>query len=241
VATVSHELKTPLASIRLLVDTLLDSDPDSDDGKSPNQTREYLQLISHENARLTRLIDGFLTFSRIEGGMQSFDFQRINLRDVAQQAAAVFQEHHESANTCLRKIVGDSCWVLGDTDLLVTAVVNLLENAWKYSEQDRLITLTTDAQDGQAMISVADNGIGMRPQNAKHVFDRFYQVDQRVARNRGGCGLGLSIVRAIIDSHDGTAHVESQSGIGSTFTILLPKLDLDQANIERVSQRENRV
>lgn len=228
VATVSHELKTPLASIRLLVDTLLDSedglrDEESCLEKSKLKTREYLQLISHENARLTRLIDSFLTFSRIEGGMQGFNFEKVNIRDVIKQATHVFREHQGELGSSLKVDAGEHCWISGDMDLLVTAVVNLLENAWKYSDQDRQITLRVDLQDNQVAISVCDNGIGMSPYDAKRVFERFYQIDQTVARTRGGCGLGLSIVRAIVDAHGGTARVTSQLDVGSTFTLLMPQ------------------
>ena len=102
VATVSHELKTPLASIRLLVDTLLEADSQPADEKSQVQVREYLELISHENARLTRLIDNFLTFSRMERGMQRFDFQVIDVRDVIQQAAAVFRSTWATSTVACR-------------------------------------------------------------------------------------------------------------------------------------------
>lgn len=243
VATVSHELKTPLASIRLLVDTLLDSDHQPNTEKAAEQatvqTREYLQLISLENARLTRLIDGFLTFSRIEGGMQSFDFQKIDVREVITQATKVFGEHYDTAEGSLQVNASEPTWISGDMDLLVTAVVNLLENAWKYSDQDRRITLRVDDQDDQVAISVRDNGIGMRSHDTKQIFDRFYQVDQRVARTRGGCGLGLSIVHAIVGAHGGTACVESQFGVGSTFSLLIPKPDTEIRNIEMPFPQEN--
>ncbi|QEG36495.1 sensor histidine kinase [Bythopirellula goksoeyrii] len=227
VATVSHELKTPLASIRLLVDTLLESENGEPRQSSKNNVREYLKLISHENARLTRLIDNFLTFSRLERDKQRFDYQVIDVCEVIQQAAAIFCERWD--DECLHVVEGTEALVLGDKDALVTAVVNLLENARKYSDENREIHLTSATLGDQVTIAVRDNGIGMSPGATRHVFDRFYQVDQRVARSEGGCGLGLSIVAAIMQSHGGDAKVKSQPGAGSTFTLYLPKFHGDTA------------
>ncbi|WP_144059149.1 sensor histidine kinase [Rhodopirellula sp. SWK7] len=222
VATVSHELKTPLSSIRLLVDTLLDSDQDVSTVESQTRNREYLELISHENARLTRLIDNFLTFSRIDQRRQKFDFQIIDLRDVVEQAVAVFREHWSDVDSCLKIHHAPSAFISGDKDALVTVVVNLLENAWKYSDENRQISLATSTDGTHVLLAVQDNGIGMNARMTSRVFERFFQVDQRVARSRGGCGLGLSIVHAIVDSHGGSIRVESEPDVGSTFTVRLP-------------------
>ena len=244
VATVSHELKTPLASIRLLVDTLLNSE----DGEAPNNSninvREYLELISHENSRLTRLIDNFLTFSRLERGKQRFDFQVIDVHEVIQQAAAIIQERWD--DECLHVAEGSEALVLGDLDSLITVVVNLLENARKYSGENKDIRLTTSTTSNQVTISVHDNGIGLSSRASRRVFDRFYQVDQSVARTGGGCGLGLSIVSAIMRAHGGETQVESQVGSGSTFSLCLPKYNRNTANqaatvqIASFSAEENR-
>ena len=223
VATVSHELKTPLASIRLLVDTLLEANGSTTNENSPIHVREYLELIAQENTRLTRLIDNFLTFSRMERGMQRFDFQVIDVREVIHQAATVFREHWDDADECLQVDEGPPAWISGDLDALVTAVVNLLENARKYSGEQKQIVLSAGTDGDQVTLSVRDNGIGLSTRAASHVFDRFYQVDQSVARTQGGCGLGLSIVRAIVQAHGGQVRVDSQPKTGSTFTLRLPK------------------
>ena len=222
VATVSHELKTPLASIRLLVDTLLEEDSRVTSPGLQVNVREYLELIAQENARLTRLIDNFLTFSRLERGKHRFTFEAVEVREIVRRAAQVFREHHVDADQYLQVEEGPKTWIPGDTDALVTAVVNLLENAWKYSDEQKQITLVADVEGDQATLAVRDNGIGLSTRAAKRVFDRFYQVDQRVARSHGGCGLGLSIVRAIVQAHGGEARVQSQPGKGSTFTLCLP-------------------
>ncbi|NOY43473.1 MAG: HAMP domain-containing histidine kinase [Planctomycetes bacterium] len=218
VATVSHELKTPLSSIRLLVDTLLDEDEDA-----PGRTREYLELISHENARLTRLIDNFLTFSRMERGKRHLELQPLDAREVIAQAVDAMQERFDAAdNAELVVEANEPAPVRGDIDLLVTSVVNLLDNAWKYTSEDKRVVLSCKRQDGRVLISVQDNGIGLPATATEKVFGRFYQVDQRLSRTQGGCGLGLSIVKYLVEAHGGEVAVESQPGVGSIFSISLP-------------------
>lgn len=223
VATVSHELKTPLASIRLLVDTLLHDEKEPTSQVSSVQRHDYLQLISHENARLTRMIDNFLTFSRLERGKANTDFQIVDIQDIVDQAATAFCERTENVEGALHIHHGTPAMVSGDADSLITAVVNLLDNAWKYSDDPRQIIVTTKVEEAQIAIAVSDNGIGMNARALSQAFERFFQVDQRVERTRGGCGLGLSIVRAIVQSHGGDVRVESEPNRGSTFTLIFPK------------------
>lgn len=222
VATVSHELKTPLAAIRLLVDTLLEADEQPGNNADDTRTREYLELISKENARLIRLIENFLTFSRLERNKQRFDFQPLNLNDVATKSATLFAEHLGGDTSPLKLRLTGPLLISGDFDSLLTVVVNLLENAWKYSDGVKEIELTTSTEGNSAILSVSDRGIGLSQRDQRRIFDRFYQVDQKVSRAREGCGLGLSIVRAIVVAHDGEVSVESKIGKGSTFQIRLP-------------------
>jgi len=240
VATVSHELKTPLASIRLLVDTLLEADQNASNKYGHVNVREYLELIAQENARLTRLIDNFLTFSRMERGMQRFDFESLDVRQVIFEAAEVFREHRDDVEECLGVDEGQQAWISADRDALVTAVVNLLENAWKYSGDQKRIVLAAGREGDRIAISVRDNGIGLSARSVSRVFERFYQVDQRVARTQGGCGLGLSIVRAIVQAHGGEVRVESQLETGSTFTILLPRHPENSAILQQQAAVEGK-
>ena len=220
VATVSHELKTPLASIRLLVDTLQANQDGSE--ASSARSREYLQLISKENARLTRLIDNFLTFSSLERGSQTLQRRDVTLTQLIEQARMVFLSHTPEAESVLNCDAAADVSLTCDVDSLVTVIVNLLENAWKYSADDKQIKLLAGGDDKSVTISVSDNGIGLSAVDQARVFDRFYQVDQRVARDSSGCGLGLSIVQSIVRSHGGSVSVESKLNEGSTFTIKLP-------------------
>jgi signal transduction histidine kinase len=112
--------------------------------------------------------------------------------------------------------------VLADPDALTTALINLLDNAWKYSGDIKHIVLRASAENGCMVFAVQDNGVGIPQRETRRIFQSFFQVDQRLSRRGGGCGLGLSIVRSIVSAHDGQVTVSSESGRGSTFTISLP-------------------
>ncbi len=221
IATVSHELKTPLASMRVLADTLLDGKIDDE-----VQAREYVELIAQENARLSRLIDNFLTFSRMERNKRRFEFAAVRVGEVVQEALDAAGERFASPGCRVTVDVATHLPpVRADRDALVTVLLNLLDNAYKYSEDDKQITVRAHVpSDGRSVVrlEVQDNGIGLSRRAARKVFDRFYQVDQRLSRRAGGCGLGLSIVEFIVTAHGGSVGVTSQLGKGSTFQVDLP-------------------
>lgn len=218
IATVSHELKTPLASMRVLVDTLLEGRY-----KDQQQVTDYLQLVSRENERLTGLIDNFLTFSRMERNKQAFDFETVSPASIARHAAdAVKTKFDEGKCEFDINIAQDLPDILADRDAMVTVLINLLDNAYKYSYDEKQIGLSVFAEDGSVCFCVSDNGTGLSRRAAKKIFDRFYQVDRSLTRPTEGCGLGLSIVKFIVDAHKGTISVDSKPGKGSTFTVKLP-------------------
>jgi len=217
IATVSHELKTPLASMRVLVDTLLEGSY-----RDQQQVTEYLELVSKENERLTGLIDNFLTFSRMERNKQAFAMARTSPAAIARDAAeAVKTKFSKGKCTFEANIPDDLPDVTADRDAMVTVLVNLLDNAYKYSYDDKQIELSVSSEDGSVCFCVSDNGAGMSRRSVKKIFNRFYQADRSLARRAEGCGLGLSIAKFIVDAHKGTISVESRSGEGSTFTIRL--------------------
>jgi signal transduction histidine kinase len=210
---VSHELRTPLASMRLLVDTLLDDEaPDS------TKTREYLELIARENARLSRLIENFLTFSRLERNRQKFEFRATPPERVVRGAVEAVQDRFPVEVDLAPGLPA----VRADQDALTTVLLNLLDNACKYTPGEKHIVLKAFPRNGHVVFAVQDNGIGIAPRERRKIFRRFYQVDQRLARESGGCGLGLSIVEFIVRAHGGTVQVESEPGRGSTFSVELP-------------------
>ncbi len=213
VAAVSHELKTPLASMKLLVESLL-----SGDQFEPKRTRQYLQLVAHENSRLSRLIDNFLTFSRMERNRGNFRFARVQPEAVVQAAMESIGERFSVEV----KVEGNPPPLYVDGDALVTVLLNLLDNAYKYTdEKNRRIELRVFETAGRVLFAVKDNGIGIAESERKKIFRRFYQVDRRLARQAGGVGLGLSIVEFIVKAHGGEISVYSQPGQGSTFTVSL--------------------
>jgi signal transduction histidine kinase len=218
IATVSHELKTPLASMRMLVETLL-----SGRYRDAQQSREYLQLMAKENQRLSRLIDNFLTFSRMERSKAAFEFSEVTVEEIVSAAVDSGRDRFSGPGCRLEVDVAAGLpKITADRDALIAVLVNLLDNAYKYTRQDKRIALRAYASDGEVCLEVADNGIGLSRRAAKKVFDRFYQADRSLSRSAGGCGLGLSIVKFIVDAHGGSIDVASQPGKGSTFTVRLP-------------------
>lgn len=218
IATVSHELKTPLASMRLLVDTLLEGRVRDD-----AQVTEYLRLTAKENERLSRMIDNFLTFSRMERNRVAFTLADASPVAIARDAVESVKTKF-AANDChfTADIPPDLPEIQADHDALVTVLVNLLDNACKYTDADKQVSLKIFRTDGRICFAVADNGIGIPRRHLRRIFDRFYQVDNSLARRAEGCGLGLSIVKFIVDAHHGKITVESKPGRGSTFTVSLP-------------------
>ena len=217
-ATVSHELKTPLASMRVLVDTLLAAEK-----LDEPRTREYLELIAQENERLSRLIQNFLTFSRMERKKHTFQFKPVSAHKIIDAAASAVRERFDK-ESCQFEVHTEPLMpdLLADEDALTTALINLLDNAYKYSQGSRRIILSARAENRNILFSVQDNGIGIPPRETKRIFQHFYQVDQSLSRNQSGCGLGLSIVQFIITAHSGSVSAESQPNCGSTFTISIP-------------------
>jgi signal transduction histidine kinase len=216
VAAVSHELRTPLASMRALVDLLLES-PTID----PDRAREYLALIAGENARLSRLIEHFLAFSRVERqGGNGLVFRDLSARSLVDAAAAALRRERLPQLTV--EVAPDLPPLYGDEDALLTVLLNLLENAYKYTGDDKRIALRVRREAATVVFEVEDNGIGIARADRKRIFQPFYQVDQRLARERGGCGLGLSIVAFVVRAHGGQVSVESEPGSGALFRVALP-------------------
>jgi signal transduction histidine kinase len=216
-AAVSHELKTPLASMRLLVDSLLEEEPDR------KRTRDYLQLVAGENARLTRLIDHFLTFSRLERGRHRFAFASVYPDAIVRSAVSVIRDRFDAARGRLDVTVApDLPPLVGDEDALVTVLLNLLENAYAYTRDEKQVAVQAYRQADSIVFEVQDNGIGIARRDQKRVFRRFYRVDESLTRESGGCGLGLSIVDYIVRAHGGAIALSSQLGVGSSFRVTLP-------------------
>ncbi|MFH1372110.1 MAG: HAMP domain-containing sensor histidine kinase [Planctomycetota bacterium] len=217
-ATVSHELKTPLASMRVLVDTLLEGNV-----KDEAQSEEYLRLTAKENERLSRMIDNFLTFSRMERNKKAFEMTPANPAAIANDAAEAVRTKYASHNCQFAVDIAENLpEISADHDAIVTVLVNLLDNACKYTGDLKQIALRVFAENDNVCFAVSDNGIGFARRHIRRIFDSFYQVDSSLARKAEGCGLGLSIVKFIVDAHKGKISVDSKPGKGSTFTVRIP-------------------
>ncbi|MEN6426355.1 MAG: HAMP domain-containing sensor histidine kinase, partial [Phycisphaerales bacterium] len=226
IATVTHELKTPLASMRILVDTLLEGNY-----RNPQQVMEYLQLVSKENERLSRLIDNFLTFSRMERNKQAFQMREVSPVSIARTAAEAVKTKLGRGNCQFETQIPDELpMIRADHDAMVTVLVNLLDNAYKYSADEKWIRLSVASEDGTICFSVSDHGLGIPRRAVKKIFRRFYQVDRSLSRRAEGCGLGLSIAKFILDAHQGKIAVESKPGQGSTFTVTIPIVSKTSSN-----------
>jgi signal transduction histidine kinase len=218
-ATVSHELRTPLSSMRVLVDTLLDGET-LEEGK----TREYLQLIAQENERLAWLIQNFLSFSRMERKKYAFHFVPLAPAQAVEEAIKAVRGRFQEPDCCLDVHVDKNLpSIMADSNALTTALINLLENAYKYSNHTRrLISVHVHLVGNEVVFRVRDNGIGIAQRERRKIFQPFYQVDHRLSRHGSGCGLGLSIVENITRAHGGKVSLESEPGGGSTFAISIP-------------------
>jgi signal transduction histidine kinase len=217
VAAVSHELRTPLASMRVLVDGLL-ADTTLDEVK----TRDYLHLLASENVRLTRLIENFLAFSRLERGRERFVFTSVTPSSVINAAVAAIRDRIPPDCDLRIEVGPDLPPVRADEGAVISALINLLDNALKYTPDHKRLVVRATRMDGGVAFEVQDNGIGIAPREQRRIFRRFYRVDQRLASGTSGVGLGLSIVELIARAHGGSVTVHSAEGAGSTFTLYVP-------------------
>lgn len=218
VASVTHELKTPLTAIRMFSETLrLDEDVD-------RQTRsEYLDTILHESERLSRLVDNVLDFGKIERGKKIYRLEPVRLEEVVEGAARAIQYPFEQAGFALDVAVDRGLpAVRADADALQQAILNLLTNAMKYSGGAREIRLRLERKDAQARIQVVDRGVGIAPEDQTRVLEKFYRAPTVENRHIPGAGLGLTLVAHIVAAHGGSLQIDSHPGVGSTFTINLP-------------------
>lgn len=217
VSDVSHELRTPLTAIRGAAETLLDGDVE------PEDQERFLSTIATEAERLTRLANDLLTLQRIEGATGELPLRRVDLRVAADRAAAMLEPLIEHRGTTL-SVDGDAPPVLGDVDRLQQVVANLVDNATRIAGDGGDVRVTLRSEQGMSVLSVEDNGPGIPDADLPNLFDRFYRSDWSRARSKGGAGLGLSIVRAIVTAHAGTIEAENLPGGGSRFTVRLPSL-----------------
>ncbi len=218
VANVSHELRTPLSLIRLYAETL-------ELGRLPNQEKhqEYFRIIRKESERLTALINNILDFSRIEAGKKEYNFQETNLAELVRNTLESYLFQIEQHGFTFRENIADNLPVLRvDREAMARSLLNLVNNAIKYSRSEKYLAVNLYQANGSVRLEVIDHGIGIPRTEQPKIFEKFYRVEDPLVHNTKGSGLGLSLVRHIVQAHGGRISVESIPGQGSKFVIDLP-------------------
>lgn len=215
VANLSHELKTPIGGIAALGDTMVDE-------TDPVVMKQLAERIVRESFRMAGIVNDLLDLSRIEFG-GSTEWERIEMNGVIKEVVALAQDSARRRKVELVTSGDFAAEVFGDRNQLISAFSNLVENAIKYSEVDRLVEIIGDVRADDLKVAIVDQGLGIAPKDHERIFERFYRVDRARSRSTGGTGLGLSIVRHVVDNHGGKIEVKSNEGEGATFTVVLPR------------------
>ncbi len=218
VSNVSHELKTPLALIRMFGETL-DTGIVTDERKR----REFYSIIRKESERLTHLINNVLDFSRMDTGVKEYNFEEADLIEIVRSSLEAYKFHIRDLGFEIEsELLGELVMPKIDKDAISQALLNLLSNAVKYSEDRKYIRVEVHKDSTSALISVTDHGVGISKEQLKRIFDKFYRVPTTKAKKTRGSGLGLTLAKHIIEAHGGRIEAESEVGKGSKFTIRIP-------------------
>jgi signal transduction histidine kinase len=218
VSNVSHELKTPLTSIRMFAE-LLEQERVAD----PEKRRRYLRIIALESERLTRLINNVLDFARTGRKRKTYRKARIDLQPVIERAWEAQSVHLRDAGFLCEWIADDPPYpVVADADAIGQVLVNLLSNAEKYAGDRREVTLRTWKEDGGLHVAVLDRGVGVPAGEERRIFEAFHRSNDSLASSVQGSGLGLTLAQRIAQDHDGSLGYQKREGGGSAFTLWLP-------------------
>jgi signal transduction histidine kinase len=227
VSNVSHELKTPLTSIRMFSELLAE-------GRVTDRAKQrtYLGIITAETARLSRLINNVLDFARIERGEKKYNFQQCDLVIVVRETADTYRPHLEASSFQFACELPDApLFVNGDRDALAQVVVNLLSNAEKYSDSHKEVVLEVRMQASPlpcVEVKVLDRGLGVPTGCGEKIFEQFYRAHDSLSNGIQGSGLGLTLARQIARAHGGDVSYEPRDGGGSCFTLRLPVMRSEQ-------------
>jgi len=232
VSTVSHDLKTPLTSIKIFAEMLLDNEK-----TLSVKSKNHLEIIEGETDRLTRLINNVLDFSKIEKGVKDYSFREIHFNKIVKDVIELMQYTLKMRGFKLETKLGDfNDLINGDADAITEAIENVISNAIRFSTDKKEITISTFSKDNFVCVSVKDNGIGINQSDIEKIFDPFCRTDNAKAKKIDGTGLGLSIVKHIVEEHKGKILIESHPDRGSIFILCFPvisnnKRGYDEENI----------
>ena len=223
VSDASHELKTPLASIKLLSDSILQNDVDMD------TTREFVGDIGKEADRLNRMTQELLSLSRLDASLER-ESEILYMSPTIRRVARMLSGIANNADVSIELNLTNDCPILIVEDDLYQIAFNLIENGIKYNVPGGKLTVSLQRQEDNAILQIADTGVGI-PENAvAHIFERFYRVDKARSRKSGGSGLGLAIVRSMVERNQGSIQVQSSVGQGSVFTVSFPIFDTEEVS-----------
>jgi len=218
VANVSHELKTPLTSIKGFVETLLSGAlEDKENG------RHFLEIIRNHTDRLSSLIDDLLDLSHIESKEIKLDLSKFHIKDLLDEVLFAFKSQIKEKGLNVENNIPPDLLLRADKKKIEQVFTNLIDNAIKFNKQNGSISLYSAPQGDSLRITVEDSGIGIPERDLARIFERFYRVDKARSRELGGTGLGLAIVKHIAELHNGSVGVESTEGLGSKFSFTIPK------------------
>lgn len=218
ISSVSHDMKTPLTSIKMFAELL----QTSNEIKS-EKSNEYLEIIEGESSRLSRLIDNVLNFSKIENGVKQYRPESIKLNEIVDRTLKMMHYQFKLQNFLVElNLTNQEKTIFADKDAVEEAFINLLSNSIKYSKDKKVIRVSTYPQDDLIALSVEDDGIGIDKNDLENIFNSFFRIDSEEVHRTGGVGLGLSIVKHIMDAHKGKIEVQSEPGKGSRFVLLFP-------------------
>jgi two-component system phosphate regulon sensor histidine kinase PhoR len=220
VANVSHELKTPITSIKGFAETLLDGAL-----KNPEEAERFLKIIARHADRLNSIIEDLLMLSRLEqDGKEGMSLETADINGILQSAVDVCSPRVAAKKIAITVSCPAGLTASVNRPLIEQAMINLISNAIKYSADEKEVKVSAQAADGGVLLQVQDHGIGIETKHLDRLFERFYRVDKGRSRHEGGTGLGLSIVKHIAQAHGGTVSVQSRYGEGSVFSIFLPSV-----------------
>jgi signal transduction histidine kinase len=226
VATVSHELRSPLTAIKGYTETLLQSGP-----WDANTEREFLEIVALSAEKLSTLVDNLLDAAQLEAGVLNLHQEPVRVERIAQQVVGQRQplalDHQLQVEASPHLPLAEA-----DPVRVEQVIANLVDNAIKYSPEGGPITIRVVEDEETVIVSVSDCGIGIAPEHLEHLFERFYRAESDSITRIKGLGLGLYICRSLVEAHGGHMWVESQLGVGSTFFITLPKLADTERNAE---------
>lgn len=236
VADASHELRTPITVLRGELENLVQ------DERLPRDLTERLGSALEEVERLANIVEGLFAISRLDAGEAAAEWVRFDLAELAAATADQMGLLAEDKNITLTSSGSFGVWIEGDRSRMKQVIVNLLDNAIKYTRAGGTINLDVLTQNNKAILKVSDNGIGITPEALPRIFERFYRVDPSRSRDQGGAGLGLSIVRSICTAHHGRVDATSTPGQGSVFTVELPLAPgAGAVSIPKVKNHEQRI